>query len=918
MKSMFDADQSLLTGDNIAFLEDLYHISKTEGSPLGEEWQKFFSQLQTAGSSTESIPKGQPAATPSLLKEMGIQNVLNVYRNYGYHAACLDPLNLLPQVRHNIDQKIKQILQTDLELEYDSGISWLGKVKVKDLLALFESIYCTSIGYEYYYLVNDEERLWLQNHIESEEFRQEFTKSTKLRLFDKIVRANQFEKFLAKKYIGKKRFSLEGGDSFIALLDRLVVVASQHSVEGIVMGMAHRGRLNVLVNVMQKPADLIFAEFEENYTPNTVDYADVKYHLGYSNYIDVGGKRKIKFSLMFNPSHLEAINPVVMGSVRARQTMENDSKRNCYIGVLVHGDASFPGQGVVAETLNLSGLDGFTIGGCIHIVINNQIGFTTLPKDSRSTLYATDLAQGFQYPIFHVNADDPEAVIRTVSLAMAYRMRFKKDVIIDLICYRRLGHNETDEPSFTQPLLYDAIKKHPIVADIYERQLLEDGAIKKAEIDAIKAEATKDLEIHFNKVHQEDIKMFAETMNERWSQYSRDRVYEPNTQLLTIQIARVIRAITNPSKEHSLHPKIMQLISNRKKMCHNKLPIDWGCAESLSLGSLLLSGVRIRLVGQDVIRGTFSHRHAGMMDTKTNEMVVLLNHISKKQAKLELINSALSEFSVLGYEYGYSLADPRSLVIWEAQFGDFVNGAQVVIDQFLTSSEKKWLRMSGLVVLLPHGYEGQGPEHSSARMERLLQLCAEDNIRICYPTLPSQIFHLLRRQSLDTVKKPLFVLTPKSLLRLSQATSNLQDLIGGSFRPLLFNENVDRQKVKQLIVLTGKLYYDLAQAIQASEHLEKTTVLCRVEQLYPFPKEELTAYIQTLPALKKVIWLQEEPINTGAWSFVRDYLIDCVSTDIHVDHIGRPESASVAVGMLKLHVIEQKNLFEQLFQCLVD
>ena len=902
---------SIFSGDNLALLEENFKKYKEDPDSLGSNWSSLFRYLENGASQRLLASNDTVSAKKydSPLKAMGVQNVLNTYRHLGHLTASIDPLGTKPKNRTAIDAKLASISSEESEMEFEVLDAAFHIRKLSDIVQLFEKIYCTNIGYEYFYLVDDEERYWIQREVESYEYNRKLPKDTQLRLFDQLARSDYFEKFLAKKYKGKKRFSLEGGETFIALLDTIVEEAGKNGIENLVLGMAHRGRLNVLVNTLQKPASLIFAEFEENFDPQNPDYADVKYHLGYSNYIKTISGKEVKLSLAFNPSHLEAVNPVVLGSVRARQTLYKDFKREKVMGILVHGDAAFPGQGVVAESLNLINLENFTTGGSLHVVLNNQIGFTTLPGESRSTLYATDLAKGFQIPIFHVNGDDPESVYRVVRLSMKYRKKFKKDVIIDLVCYRRLGHNETDEPAFTQPKMYELIRNHKSVLSLYEEQLLNEKEILEEEIEGIKKHAKEYLENSFQKAREENIRMKADTLNERWASYGGEKSAEPDTYLLKKQLKKIAAALFTVPEFFNLHSKLGKLVKHRKEMFEGKARIDWGFAESLALGSILESGHSIRFVGQDSIRGTFSHRHAAFVDTETNEKWFPLNHISDKQGYLEIVNSPLSEFSVLGFEYGYSLADPASLVIWEAQFGDFVNAAQVIIDQFLSSSEKKWLRMSGLVLLLPHGYEGQGPEHSSAHLERFLHMSAEDNIQVCYPTSPAQFFHLLRRQILRQFRKPLIIMTPKRLLRLPEASSTLDDVTHGKFQHVILDKIKEKSKIKTLLLMTGKVYYEILEAKQKRniDHI----AIARLEQLYPFPEENIREIINFFPNLLEIRWVQEEPENMGAWLFLEDRLETCLVKKLQMLCIARPTSASPATGLAKIHAKEQLELIDR-------
>ncbi|TGK84328.1 2-oxoglutarate dehydrogenase E1 component [Leptospira montravelensis] len=908
-----------LYGDNVVLLEEYYKQFKEDPQSLSKDWIDFFGELErssVSGNGSNGNGFGgngyvNYASTEhrkdSSLSDFGIINLLNAYRRQGHLAANLDPLGINKPNREFIDLKIGALKQSDLETEVDSGIANLGKAKLKDVIDWFEKTYCGSIGCEHYYLVNDEEREWLQNRMEPLANNEPISKKTALRLFEKLYQADSFENFLAKKFVGKKRFSLEGGETMIPMLDTLVEEAGGHKMDALVIGMAHRGRLNVLVNIIRKPAGLIFAEFEEKLNPGQLGYADVKYHLGYSNHVMTHYGKEVKLSLAFNPSHLEAVDPVIFGSVRARQEMAKDMDRSKFMPVAIHGDAAFAGQGVVAETLNMMNLDGYTVGGTFHIVINNQIGFTTLPSESRSTLYATDLAKGFQVPIFHVNGDDPEATYRVTKLALEYRQKFKKDVIIDLICYRRLGHNETDEPTFTQPQMYDIIKKHPKTISIYEEKLLKRGDITQEEIQFIKDGILQGLETSFQQAKEKDTRITVDTLGGVWSRYTKEPLdSDVHTELLQQQLGGIVKAVTTLPEGFTANPKHIKVLEDRKKMGAGELPIDWGFAESLSFGSILENGFPIRLGGQDAQRGTFSHRHATLSDIANGKKLTLLNHISDKQAKIEIVNSSLSEYSCLGFEYGYSLADPSSLVMWEAQFGDFANNAQVIFDQFISSSEIKWQRMSGLVCLLPHGYEGQGPEHSSARLERFLQLCALDNIQVANLTTPAQYFHILRRQILQSFRKPLIIMTPKSLLRLKDAASSLEDITTGAFRKILPDPVAKPEKVEKLLFCSGKVYYDLRKAIDAQK-LENVAVV-RIEQLYPFPENHIKQMITSYGKLKKFVWVQEEPKNQGAWFFVRDRIEAVMPENKRLHYAGRSEFPSPACGHVVTHLKEQEDL----------
>jgi 2-oxoglutarate dehydrogenase E1 component len=898
-----------LYGENTALLEELYDNYTKNPSSVSNDWQVFFKEVENGVSyngKSSSKPNPFQDVNASSLQEMGIINLLNAYRRQGHLAANLDPLGISKPDRSFIDQKLRHLGNDYLETEVETGNPTLGKTKLKNVVDWYEKTYCGPIGCEQYYLVNEEEREWLQQKMELTGNSNKLPKDTRLRLFKKLYQADYFENFLAKKFVGKKRFSLEGGESIIPMMDTIVEESGNYNMEAIIFGMAHRGRLNVLVNTIQKPASLIFAEFEEK-ASNDLSYADVKYHLGYSNTIKTQSGKEVKLSLLFNPSHLEAADPVVTGNVRARQTLSNDKNREKIMPILIHGDAAFAGQGVVAETLNLMNLEGYTTGGTFHIIINNQIGFTTLPNESRSTMYSSDLAKGFQIPIFHVNGDDPEASYRTVKLLLEYRQKFHKDVIIDLICYRRLGHNENDEPAFTQPYMYNIIKNHPPTVQLYEKQLLATGEITSAEIEAIKLEVRTWLEDSFNEAKNKDVKMQVDTMRGVWEGLSLNPTgQEPVTAAKSDSINRVVQSITTWPKDFTPNPKLVKLMENRSKMGKGEVKMDWGFGELLGFGTLLDDGFNVRLSGQDAQRGTFTHRHAVIVDTTNNSKYMGLAHIQSKQGSIEVINSSLSEYAVIGFEYGYSLADPNTLVIWEAQFGDFANTAQVIFDQFISSSEVKWQRRSGLVVLLPHGYEGQGPEHSSARLERVLQLCAENNMQVANCTTPAQYFHLLRRQMHRKYRKPLIMMSPKSLLRHPMAISDITELTNGKFESVLDETGNDPKKIKKIIFCSGKVFYDLYDARQKAEINDR--VIIRIEELYPFPEDSIKAILKKYPNATEQVWAQEEPQNQGAWMYIRDAFDEVTGKAGSIKYIGRKKSASPAAGHLKVHAKEQEEL----------
>ena len=955
-----EKNQQNIPFENAALLEELYHQYTLNKDSLHPTWKTYFDKIDFSIQKSDtptSLSKMQKAVKTSSLafseiqeqpgsKQVGAQCLIESYRRFGYISAKIDPLGQHRYSKELLDLDLYGLDANDFNHYFTTPIQGLVHAKLKDIIKRLDRTYCSSIGIEYAYVRNTEERNWLEAQMESTSFLEALPKDTSLRIFRKLKQAETFEKFLAQKYVGKKRFSIEGTESFISLLDTVINNGSRLGIDCIVMGMAHRGRLNVLANIFHKPASLIFAEFDENFNSETIDYADVKYHLGYSHDYKTLADRMIHLSLAFNPSHLEAVNPVVLGSVRARQDLAQRHKRQrgAFMPVLVHGDAAFMGQGVVAETLNLYNLPGYEVQGTLHIIINNQIGFTTRPEESRSTEYATDLAKAFQIPIFHVNGDDPEAVYRVANLALRYRQIFHKDVVIDLVSYRRLGHNETDEPAFTQPLLYEKIKNHPSTVRIYKEALLGTENIQESELKDIEKKCSRDLEESFASSRKNNIKMRVDTMQGAWSKLAtQDSRESKNTNVAPRPIRTPIRRpglaehldiaakpLCNAPSSFNLHPKLKKLLLNRSKMYQGEIGVDWGFAESLSFASILLSKHPIRFSGQDCKRGTFSHRHSVFIDIKNNQEYVPLKNLAPDQGYFEVYNSPLSEFSVLGFEYGYSLADPHALVIWEAQFGDFANGAQIIFDQFISSSEVKWYRMSGLVTLLPHGYEGQGPEHSSARLERLLQLCSQDNVQVCNCTSPAQYFHLLRRQILRSFRKPLIILSPKSLLRHPAVVSDISELKQGYFRELLYRgqDNTQSQHLKQIrriLFCSGKIYYDLLSYQKENAELSARKdefLLVRVEQLYPLPKEQLLSLFKACLQVQDIFWVQEEPSNQGAWDYIDRPLQELITQSFQARKptsipqlkvISRKASPSSAAGLFTVHKKEQAQILQGAF-----
>ncbi|HEW98961.1 MAG: 2-oxoglutarate dehydrogenase E1 component [Candidatus Parabeggiatoa sp. nov. 3] len=912
---------------NAAFIDDLYEAYLVNPLDVSEEWREYFAQLQ------QEEPLKQPemphapirAALARRLtphynhfhlhqdtekttqaiwakKQSSVLRLINAYRFRGHQHANLEPLNL--QARPDLEELYPEyygLTQTDLsKVFYTGSLYGVDYEKLSDILKRIQTIYCGSIGAEYMHITDTEQKRWIQQRLEGTLAKPNFLSQTKRNILERLTAAQGLEEYLHRKYVGQKRFSLEGGESLIPLFDQLIQQAGGMGVQEIIIGMAHRGRLNVLVNVLGKRPIDIFSEFEGK-TNIQKGSGDVKYHLGFSSDVMTPGGL-VHLAMAFNPSHLEIINPVVEGAVRARQERYGDKQRNQVLPILIHGDAAFAGQGVIMETLNLSETHGYGTGGTVHIVINNQIGFTTSdPLDSRSTLYCTDVVKMVQAPIFHVNGDDPEAVLFVTKLALNFRMAFNKDVVVDMVCYRRYGHNESDDPFATQPVMYNKIKNHPKTQAIYAQRLIKEGIIEQDEQETLLKQYRSALET--NEVVSRPVsKEFKHGVN--WRPYIGTHWTSPaHTSLSQEKLQHLITQFTTIPEGFQLNRGVSRLIEARRKMAKGELPLDWGSAETLAYATLLEMGYPVRLSGQDSARGTFAHRHAVFHDQNTGETYLPLQHLSDKQAKFLVINSLLSEAAVLGFEYGYSASEPETLVIWEAQFGDFANNAQVVIDQFISSSESKWQRYSALVMFLPHGYNGQGPEHSSARIERYLQLCAEDNIQVCVPSTPAQFFHLIVRQMRRAYRKPLIVMTPKSLLRHKMCVSHFKDFTEHGFQIVIDEtEEIDPQTVERLIFCSGKVYFELLEARQ--EQGIDNIAIVRLEQLYPYPKKRIDGILDRYPHVKQYIWTQEEPRNQGAWWYMRAHME--VTNLSHrevskLEYIGRPPSASPATGDFQVH-----------------
>lgn len=933
-KSMEQLKQeSFLSGGADSYLDDLYEIYLKNPDDLTPEWQNYFKQLVQQTSKTlqdvshsdirsyfsnlAKQPKRYSNVSGSNLEQDHNQekviDLIFAYRNLGHLQANIDPLGLYPGVNNPmLELSYYGFTDADLNKVFDVG-TYAGlkktRASLKEIYESLRKVYCHSIGFEYLHISQLEEIEWLQERIEKVWPNLAPTQEEKLKILEQLIKADGLEKYLGNKYVGQKRFSLEGGDSLIPMLDTIVSRGAENGIKEIIIGMAHRGRLNVLVNILGKESADIFAAFEGKGI-NGSNSGDVKYHLGYSSNVQTKSG-PVHLALSFNPSHLEIVSPVVQGSVRSRQRRRRDTDQKLVMPVQLHGDAAFSGQGVVMETFNMSQARWFCVGGSIHIVINNQVGFTiSNPRDARSGLYCTDIAKMVQAPILHVNANDLEAVIFAAELAVDYRNKFKKDIVIDLVCYRRHGHNEADEPSATQPIMYKVIKTLPPTCTLYAKKLIAEGVIDDQKEHQL-AENYRQL--------LDQGKNVVKVVSDKGS-YEYSNLWEPfigkpwNVKVETGVALKKIKSIAKQLEKlpegFVVQPQVKKMLEARQKMTEGELPLNWGYAETMAYATLLEEGYPIRLCGQDAARGTFAHRHAVLHDQNTGQVYIPLSHLSPGQVQINLVDSLLSEEAVLAFEYGFASADPNNLVIWEAQFGDFANGAQVVIDQFLSSGEQKWGRLCGLVMLLPHGYEGMGPEHSSARLERYLQLCAQQNIQVCVPSTPAQIFHLLRRQMLRPYRKPLIVMTPKSMLRNPDAVSSLEDLTKGEYLLVIPEiEDLNPKKIDKVVLCSGKVYYDL---LEKRRKLKlNTTAIIRIEQLYPFPIDELTAALASYKHVENIVWCQEEPMNQGAWFASQHHFIECLSKGQKLSFAGRPASASPAVGYHSVHEHEQEELIKQ-------
>jgi 2-oxoglutarate dehydrogenase E1 component len=918
-----------LSGANAPYVEGLYEQYLLNPSSVDAAWRRYFDALPLGkGAERAHSPviaavaaraqASTGAPLPGLAgvaseKQAAVSRLMEIYRNRGHLVAQIDPLRLLRRPRPRVlDLEYVGLSASDLDTEFytASRNPWIPRqASLREIVARLEHIYCGPIGAEFGHVSDSDERLWLQDEFQLGRMQYRFDTEERRNLLAQLTAAEGLERYLHTRYVGQKRFSLEGGDALIASLNDLIQQGGMAGVEEFVLGMAHRGRLNVLVNVLGKAPAQLFSEFEGKYDENHMQGSgDVKYHKGFSADVRTPGGN-VHVVLAFNPSHLEIVNPVVEGSVRARQERRDDALGLKVVPVLMHGDAAFAGQGVVMEALQLSQLTGFRTGGTIHVVVNNQVGFTISdPHDARSTTYCSDVAKMIEAPILHVNADDPEAVVFVTRLALRYRQMFHKDVVIDLVCYRRLGHNESDEPAATQPTMYRVIRAHPTARRIYGERLVAEGVLDAAAVEQMVEQYRQALDSGHLEVHPA-LGLIGNQYTIDWTRYAQaDWSERVRTAVEPERLMLLGQRLSRLPADLALHPRVAQLIANRTRMFAGEQPLDWGAAETLAYASLLDEGFAVRLCGQDSGRGTFFHRHAVLHDQNSDQEYIPLQHVKDGQPRFTVIDSVLSEEAVLGFEYGYAAANPDSLVIWEAQFGDFVNGAQVVIDQFISSGEAKWGRLCGLTMMLPHGYEGQGPEHSSARLERFLQLCAENNMQVCVPSTPAQMFHLLRRQMRRSFRKPLVVMTPKSLLRHELAISSLAELSSSGFASIIGEiDEIPPSQVTRVVFCSGKVYYDLLNARRSGG--ERSVALVRIEQLYPFPVDEYQAILARYAEATELIWCQEEPQNQGAWHQIRHRLQDLAGPR-NIYYAGRPAAAAPATGLAKLHEQEQRRLVE--------
>ena len=914
------SDSTGIFSGSAAYLESLYEDYQSELPELSTDWKEQFSTLDDSPPSSVTQPSGKDSmegyvSQDDIRRQAAVQRLIRRYQVYGHLNANLDPLELSDAFfTADLSLGVVGLTESDLSEKFKlDAVEDSASLPLSKIQEFYEQTYCGSIGFEFMHITDPKRLEWIQSRIERPNMRPVVSDSDRREILKLLTMAECMETYLHMKYVGQKRFSLEGGESLIPMLHELVNLCGETGGKEVVIGMAHRGRLNVLVNILGKSPAEVFGEFEGNLSVTDTymkEHGDVKYHQGFSADINTQGGI-VHVALAFNPSHLEIINPVVGGSVRARQHRRGDTEKREVTPVLIHGDAAFAGQGVVMETLNMSHTRGFDIGGTIHVIINNQIGFTTSNKlDARSTVYCTEVAKMVQAPIFHVNGDDPEAVVAVARYAHAYRMQFHTDVVIDLVCYRRYGHNEADEPMMTQPIMYDAIKKIVPVRRKYATELDERGIVPSAESQKMIQDYRDNLDRGEVVAGQIIDPAKTEKMVD-WTRFIDSKWSDPVDTTITLKkIDELTGKLLELPENFTLHNRVKKIMDDRASMAAGKVPVDWGFAEIMAYASLIDEGIPIRLTGEDIGRGTFSHRHALLHDQKSRDVYCPLKSI-KEPEDCEMFNSLLSEEAVLAFEYGYSTTDPETLVLWEAQFGDFVNGAQIVIDQFISSGFAKWARFCGLTLLLPHGYEGQGPEHSSARLERFLQMCAGDNMQVCVPSTPAQSFHMLRRQAIRPYRKPLIVMSPKSLLRHKRSVSDVRDLTRFGFQTIIdeTEENLDREQVVRVVLCAGKVYYDL---FEMRDHLDiEDIAIARIEQLHPFPTSELSYLLQSYPNATEVVWCQEEPKNQGAWYQIWHRMRNCLMKNQTLKCTSRDEAPSPAVGNYRVHLAQQERLITQ-------
>lgn len=898
---------------NLEYLESLYNQFKTSPDSVELEWKRFFEGVEFAKDGSLGFSE----------KELNVYHLISAYRNYGHYEADLDPLTNSVAPSELLSLKTFNLTESDLNTQFQIA-SIIGKpnATLKEIIAHLKSVYCGKLTVQCAEALPDV-RDWFIREFEQNPTNFKLTVEEKKEILTSVTQAESLEKFIHTRYVGTKRFSVEGADAVLPMLDHLTSKGSELKVEEVILGMAHRGRVNVLANYMQKDVAQMFADFNgptELEAPIEDFDGDVKYHLGYSK-VKKTKAGEVEAHLAFNPSHLEAVNPVVLGMARASQRRRKDTKdRNRVVPVLIHGDAAFAGQGIVMEVFQMAHVRGYNVGGTVHIVIDNQVGFTTNPENGRSAHYSSDVAKVLAIPVIHCNGDDVESCIRAVDIAIRYRQEWKRDIVINMICYRRFGHNEGDEPAYTQPLMYDIIRKHPTLREIYSKQLIQSGACDQAFADGLLSNRMNELQQIYETAKTNPPKLKTFKFEGAWKGLKKgnaaDMVKPVDTSVDLAALKKVGQLIASVPENFNLHPKLNKLVENRKAMANGTEAVDWGMAELLAYGSLINEGTSVRLTGQDCVRGTFVHRHSGFYDTKTGEVYFPLKQLNSEKTNFCVYDSILSEYAVMGFEYGNSIWDPSFLTMWEAQFGDFGNGAQIMIDQFIAAGESKWQQMSGLVLLLPHGYEGQGPEHSSARLERFLQLAAQNNIQVVNLTTPAQIFHALRRQTKRDFRKPLIVMSPKSLLRHPRATSMIDEMAKGSFQEVIADAFVsDAKKIEKVVFVSGKLYYELLEEREKSR--DQKTALVRLEQIAPFPADKVAEVLRLYPNAKKLVWTQEEPRNMGSFQFVYFKFVEVLekmNSKLNITYVGRGERSSPATGSIYRHKVEQQQIIEDVFK----